>query len=302
MQVVAPIQVTDATLTSVNVSETDNPEWDPSTSYPIGAAVMVSVVEPDIHKNYESLVGANLGNQPWTDDGTNWLELGPTNAWAMFDNGTSTQTTNPESIVVEVTAGEIINTVALLNISGQSVQIEVTDPIEGLVYDETIQLVSDSGINDWYAYYFTPIDRRTNLVDLNLPAYSAATIRVTLLEPGGTAAIGVLAFGTAITLGETDYGSSVGILQFGRKEIDEFGNFQIVDRGFSDRGDFTVAIEPRRTAYVKRTLTQLRTTPAIWIGDPEFEETFIYGYYRDFDIVLSSPALNFCSLLIEGLT
>lgn len=302
MNVIPPETITDATLDTSNVVENDFAEYVNATSYDLGDVVMVSTVEPDIHRNFESLKGGNQGNDPWLDDGTNWLDLGATNRWAMFDTVNGTQTTNSSTIEVEITQGIVINAVALLNVVGKTVQVIVDDPVAGEVYNRTIVLQSTVGINNWHAYYFTPITPTTDAVFLDLPSFINATIKIIVAEPGGTAAIGVAVIGVINNIGTTTYGTGIGIIDYSVKDTDAFGNFIIIKRNFSKRADYDITIDTNRVSDVQNFLASLTTVPVVWVGHPDFGSTFVYGYYRDFDIVLSSFLISECNIVVEGLT
>lgn len=305
MDVIIPITITDATLTSSNVNEIAVPprtNWDSGTPYFDGDTVQVTT--PDIHRNYEALQD-NTNQFPPDDDVNNpifWLFTGPTNRWAMFDSFVNSQTSNPNTIEVEVTLGELANSVSILNVFGATAQVIVTDPVEGEVYNETIVLTSDSGINDWYAYFFTPVQRQTDVVFLDLPAFPNATIKVIITEQGGTVLLGVLAFGVQRNIGITDHGTGIGIIDYSTKGVDSFGNFVIQERSFSKRADYIVTVDTDRVSSIQTFLASIRSTPAIWVGNENFGSTIIYGYYRDYDIILSSPIISDCNIVVEGLT
>jgi hypothetical protein len=40
----------------------------------------------------------------------------------------------------------------------------------------------------------------------------------------------------------------------------------------------------------------------LWIGTEEYESTIVYGFYKNFDILIAYPEHSECSLEIEGLT
>lgn len=311
MIVVPPLNITDARLTSSNIPEPDTgepTEYDEVTNYSVGAEVGVYTVQADIHRRYECLVAngpATTVVRPWEDDGTTWLDTGPTNRWAMFDDGNSTQSIEANEIDVDIDPGEIINAVALINIVATEAQVVMTDPGpggEGVVYDKTVNLIDNSGIQDWHAYYFTPIERKTDLVLLDLPSYSAATIQVTLTATSSDVKIGSLVLGYQSEIGITDHGTSIGIKDYSRKETDSFGNFVVLKRSFSKRADYAVTVRTNRVAYIQNYLSRLRSLPAVWIGNESFGSTIIFGYYRDFDIILSSPQISDCNIVVEGLT
>src|SRR5436190_14410720 len=141
LTIVPPLVITDANLTSSNVAETDFPAWNAATNYAIGDQVIKTT--PNIHKIYKRIVAGVSATSPELD-AVNWLEVSATNKWKMFDALNNTQTVNAGSIVVSITPGKVTNSVALLNIVANSVEIKMTDPLEGGVYDKIINL-NDNG-------------------------------------------------------------------------------------------------------------------------------------------------------------
>ena len=220
----------------------------------------------------------------------------------MFDAVVQDQTTNPDTIDVTITPAAVITALALINVDVSSVTITMTDPLEGVVYNQTFLMNSYSGITDWYAYFFTPIARKTELSVLGLPPYSAAVLDVLLDATGDTAKAGALVIGTSSIIGDSQYGASFGIIDYSTKSVDAQGRTTITAGAFADEADIDVVIETTRFAEVKKILTDLRTTPSVWIAEDNTEGTIIYGYYREFDVLLTGPIVSTCTLSIEGLT
>lgn len=306
MIIIRPVDIADAVLVSSDVPETDESEWLVGTTYALGDRVMVtSATEPNVHSVYVSLQASNTGNEPWLDDLVNpvwWARESATNRWAMFSDQISDQTEQADSIDVELLPGALVNSIALFNLEAASVRVRMNDPVDGDVYDETFSLVDDSGVNDWYAWYFEPITRQQTLAKLDLPPYVNATIFVTITDTGNTAACGLVTMGSQRVLGETDYGTGVGIVDYSRKDRDTFGNPVITQRNFTKRADYNVTMDTGYVATVENTLAELRTTPMTWIGSVNFPSTIIYGYYRDFDIVLGNVSTSQMTIDVEGLT
>ena len=102
MKCFEPMIVTDALFVSSNVPETDHAAWAIATPYIAGNRVIVIAT----HSVYEA-VGATTGDDPTTDDGTNWVRVGPTNRWRAFDGNENSLTTNSTTIeyVIEITDG-----------------------------------------------------------------------------------------------------------------------------------------------------------------------------------------------------
>lgn len=296
MRIIKPVEITPAILTSSNVPETDYAAWSAATAYAVGDKVTYN------HRNYEALV-AHTGANPETDtsDPPKWLDLGADNRWRMFDDKVGSLTEQAGSIAVELQPGAVINSVALFNLLGRSTTVALTDPVDGIVYQRAVSLV-DAGVSDWYEWFFVPIGRQTDFVLLDLPAYGTATLSVTIDNASDTAAVGHLVMGRQAELGVAVYGSGVGITDYSRKETDDFGNSVVVERSFSKRAEFDVVVETPQIGRVQRLLASLRAQPVVWIGAEGYESTFLFGYYRDFQISISGPSVSDASITVEGLT
>lgn len=300
MKIVQPITTTDTTLTSSNVLENDYAQWNVGTTYTIGTPVIVTT--PNIHKIYESAASGNTGNDPVTDDGTWWTEISATNLWKMFDGKTGTQTERIGTIEVEITPGELFNSIAVLNMEADSLNVTVTDPTDGEVYNEDVDLLDLTDIVDFYEWYFNPLENITDVVLFDLPAYTAATVAVTVDTGLGTAAIGELIVGTLVTIGVSEYGTKIGIQDYSRKETDEEGNSSVLERAFAKTADFDILIDSNKVANVQRKLASYRATPVVYVGDENLQETIIYGFYKNFSIVLNNFNTSSCTIKVEELT
>lgn len=300
MKLVRLIDVDDAVLVSSSVPETDYTPWSNATTY--AAEARVRVVAANVHLVFESADDGNVGHDPLTDDGTWWLEVGATNRWAMFDGAVQSQTTHADSIDVDLLVPGRADVLALLNVSGATAQVTMTAPGAGTVFDQTYSLVSTSGIADWYAYFFEPIARLSDLPPITLPPYAGATLSVTVSETGATVGVGALVFGLARDLGGTQWGAQLGITDYSVKQADEFGNLTVLERAYSKTANFTVNVD---AGFVDTLLTQLaeyRAKPALWIGDEGYASSVIYGFFKDFNVEIAYPTVSVCTLELESLT
>jgi hypothetical protein len=280
----ADIQSPPPTLVFSNVLENDAPEWNSARQYVAGEK---SVVRGDYHRVYES-VGSNINQFP-PDNPEEWIDQGATNRWRMFDMdvGAEKQTTSETSdntIQVLLNFDTVINTVTLLNLFASRISIIMRDSVGTVVYEAT-----QTG------------SRITTLALTDLPPFSPSTLEMTLSGGDAIAKIGKMIVGFAVDIGCTRYGTSVGIIDFSRKERDAFGNNFIVERRYVDRVDFDIQLLTSRVDEVKTLLAEVRATPVLYLGDDRFQSTIIYGFYRDFSIVLSGPKYSDGTLQVEGI-
>ena len=296
MKIITPQPVTEANLTSSNVPETDYPLWTAGT-YTLGTRRIYA------HQIYEVIVSSTT-TQP--DVGAvasppQWLDLGATNRYKMFDSVISTQTSQTGTIVVTILPAQITNAVAFFGLAGNTINVTVTDPIEGVVYNQTKTLQDNTFIADWYSYFFEGFYQKEDAVFIDLPSYNNASITVTIDAGAGTAKCGEMVMGRQQTLGVTNFGTSVSIQDYSVKTTDQFGNVVIVQRAFSKRADYDVTVETSLVSAVQKLLADVRTTATVFIGDDDKPETVVYGFYKQFNIVISTPSISDCSIEVEGL-
>lgn len=298
MKAIRPITILSSDIISTTAVETV-PAYNAGTNYAVGARVLFQDFI------YESLQTPNTGNTPSTSP-TFWLRVRPSNPTAMFDSTVSTQTTANSSLVVNIKINSAINSVAFLNITSASllrvrlIDKSVTPNI--VVFDRSINLDA-SIVTDWYEYFFSDFELRSDLVITDIPPYGNSQLEVTLTG-AGTVGIGLLMVGTTFDLGLTRLGVSVGIRDYSVKETDQFGSTIFVQRDFSKRMSPTVFVENTRLNAVTKVLTKLRATPTVFIGseEAEFESLIVFGFLRDWNIEIPYPNNSLLSLEVEGLT
>ena len=175
----------------------------------------------------------------------------------------------------------------------------------GVLWHYETDLISapDENDNDWYQYFFASLENLEDFILLDMPTYTNAILKVTLT--GTSVEVGTFAFGKSVFIGDTQWGLQLGITDYSTKETDEFGVTSIVERVFADRMDCDLFLEHSLVRMVKKLLASVRATPCIWMGSETstFSElTIVYGFYKNFDIVLQDYGGSICSLEVEGLT
>ena len=113
MKLIRPTALTDAMLSSSTAPENDYAAWGSGTAYAVGARVILT----STHRRYEALA-ASTGVNPASDP-TKWLDIGPTNRWAMFDQRVGTATTRAGSLQVVLAPGAT-DGVALIDTNAES--------------------------------------------------------------------------------------------------------------------------------------------------------------------------------------
>lgn len=250
---------------------------------------------------------ANYNKSPVANP-NEWLDMGATNRWKMFDKSIQSQTSNNNSIEVSVKTTGYATTVALLNISTGTARLVMTHPTSGVVYDSTRTLKSTQGVSNWFRYFTQPARRVTDVIFEDLPLYANCTITVTLSNPGQVVKCGGFIVGktsefSAVGKGKgVAAGAKLGLQDYSVKSIDEFGNYSIVERAFSKKNDYSILIDNDDIDFLYNLLVSCRAKPTLYIAKSSIRSTIIYGFFKDFDIDIAYANHSICNITLESLT
>ncbi len=254
---------------------------------------------------------ANVGHDPVTDCARTtplwWKEVSATNRWKAYDQKVGSQTARANTITYRLSPGQVFDAIAFLNLEATSIQIVMTDPVAGEVYNKTVSLVSTAitgpdKVYDWYSYFFSSYFWITDLARLDITPYLNAVLDITIAYTDGTAKVGGIVLGLQANIGVTQYSPSIGIHDYSIKTVDDYGVYSVEERAFSKRISCDVQIQNAWLDNIQNLLSRIRATPVVWIAIERYSSLIVYGYYKDFQIVIPRDTRSDCSLEIEGLT
>lgn len=308
MLIIPPIQITDAMLISSTVPEVDYPAYAAGTTYAVGNRVIVTAT----HKIYESGMAGNLGHYPpdnLTGTPAPWLEVSATNRWKIADKKVGDQTSQATSINYVLQVG-MFDSIALFNLAGTSLHLVLTDPVEGVVYDKTISLLSTKNVIDGYTYCFAPFIYTTALARFDVPPYKNASLSITLSGPAGsTVKVGEIVLGLKVHLGDTKWNAALSDIDYSTKDTDFAGNYIVVERPFASKLSCDLWLPTDIFDETYRLLTCYRATPVVWIGSPDdttgenmYASMLVYGFRKSFNMVAKYLNSSGCTLEINSLT
>lgn len=303
MRVIKPNKFSDATLISTNAVETVG-LWNPATSYTKGTTVR----RDETHRIYENMIEGTDAETPEVAqlaELPRWLDIGPSNRWAAFDNQINTASVATDSITFTIAPG-VCNSISVFGIyNAYKARVTVKSSASGpQVYDSGDMQLDATIITDWYEYFFELGVPKPDFVLTNLPPYFYGHVTITLTGlPGAQVKCGVILAGNAYELGATQYGAKASIIDYSVKESDDFGETLFVKRPYSKRLEVELELPNTRLNKIQYILAELRATPCAWLGVPcrGYDPLTVYGFYRDFSIVVDYHDRSRCSLEIEGL-
>ena len=303
MNVIPPLEITDGRMTSSTIAEPDAGEtlWS-------GTAVAYVVgdrrIRPTTHRVYECLVAHTSAASPLPENNTTqWLEIGPTNRWAMFDTLRNTATIKASTVTVVLTPGQRVDALALLGVAADTATVTMTSgAVE--VYSRTEDLVYRE-VFDWYDYFFNPFLTKPSVALFDLPPYTGGVITVTLTVATGNVECGACVIGSAEFIGDVQYEAESDVLNFSTVTRDFAGGIAtIVQRRNVPKTIQSIVLDKSRVNRVRKLRDDLAATPAVWAGlsnssDGYFEAMLILGFYKRFSINLRHPEHAVIGLELE---
>lgn len=303
MRVIPPLTITDAMLTTPAVAEPDaavgEVAWSNTTTYALAAKVISTAT----HRTYKSVQAGNVGHDPTTDDGTWWLDDGPTNRWAMFDLLRNTGTVKASTLSATITPGQRIDAIGIVGIVADSVTVTVN--VGGSpVYTRTVNLRVRNTLG-WYDYFFRPFEQKTAVAFFDLPPYVNAVITVALTRSSGNCTCGGVIIGQSVYIGKTIHGAENDALNFSLFERDPFGTLsKLIPRRTVPKGAGQTRLEKIAVNRALKLRIELNAVPALWSGLDDaasgyFEPLLILGVYKRFTITMDQPDRALVSFELE---
>ena len=270
----------------------------------------------------ESMDQLNLARTPGTDKTSDnacypaatldkdwWVTIfsdesgGIPNELRMFSQKLGETTRVSTSIIVEIMPPTAGNALAFFNVDAASIQVQFYNSSGTKTYDSTQTLAYTTAI-------YSQHPRRDKAVFDDLPDYDPddytsytgdGPVKVTITNTGDVASCGAMIFGECVELGGALFGTEVGINDYSRKEFDTFGRPTVIEREYSDNADYMIAVQTSQIGQIKRFLASLRATHAVYIGDPDTEESVVYGYFQDLTFPIEEQSQSVALLEVDGL-
>ena len=278
----------------VSTNAVDNTaEFVAGTLYDLGAEVKVSA-ENNLYKCLtKDTTEVPTGNKTTE----NWLFLGKTNPYKMFDEKYKSRTIKESgNLVVTIKMkqdggfSKVSDGIALLNVSASKIRIVGVREGE-TIYDEEF----DMGVLDLFSpcmilncnfgqivykknLILTPLKDKDGLIVYGC-RITEYTITFEPIDDETPAACGVCILGKMQYFGKTLMNPKKSLVNYDVKDTNEYGDTAVVSRGFSNNYNFSFVGKNDIMQVADETLTELRSTPLIYVvTDEQILASVFSGY------------------------
>jgi len=302
--VLVPLAVTTPMLTSSTIAEPAAGEavWAAATSYTIGQ----QVIRVETHRIYENLIAGVDATLPESSP-TRWLDVGPTNRWAVFDTLVSSQSTIVTPLTMVIRPG-FFNAIALYGLDGATVSVSVKDAPAGAVfYTKTIDLLEPP--IDYYDYYFGVIRSSSKAFFKDILPQADPELTITLSAGAGIAVkAGMFAIGDLRSLmlsdgfGGTLAGAKAKPITYSYISTDVFGNTKIIRRAKATDLDIRAVVPKADADAALLTIQSVLDIPAVWIATDQtgYEGLSVFGLASG-DVTYEGPVYSTININVKGL-
>ncbi|MFA5899396.1 MAG: hypothetical protein WC829_09830 [Hyphomicrobium sp.] len=305
-------------------------EYDATAVYALGERAQDSTT----HKAYESLVEGQTGTTTtsppvWGGGGsstvptaptappvvtvtnstlldpTKWLPIGTTNRYAMFDLDNTTKTySNNEIFVMFRNYGA--SAVALYGLNGTGLKVDVYDDISFISAniawtsgDISLETSAVTDVDEWLTVPPQWVDKHA-IVSIP-PVFGWISIRIT---GAGTVSCGSVVIGDPVDVGGTQYGPALSLIDYGKKEIDQWGNYTYIPGTYSARLRVSTFFDNVDLDAVTAAMINFRGKPCAYLATDltAYRALNVLGVYKDFSIDVRYVNNSLTSLEIEGLS
>ena len=279
-------------LVSTNAVDT-TAEFVAGTLYDLGAKVKVSA-ENNLYKCLtKDTTEVPTGNKTTE----NWLFLGKTNPHKMFDEKYKSRTIKESgNLVVTIKMKEgggfskASDSIALLNVSASKIRIVGVREGETICDEEF-----DMGVLDLFSpckilncnfgqivykknLILTPLKDKDGLIVYGC-RITEYTITFVPIDDETPAACGVCILGKMQYFGKTLMNPKKSLVNYDVKDTNEYGDTAVVERGFSNNYNFSFVGKNDIMQVADETLTELRSTPLIYVvTDDQILASVFSGY------------------------
>ena len=279
-------------LVSTNAVDT-TAEFVAGTLYDLGAVVKVSA-ENNLYKCLtKDTTEVPTGNKTTE----NWLFLGKTNPHKMFDEKYKSRTVKESgNLVVTIKMkqdggfSKVSDGIALLNVSASKIRIVGVREGETICDEEF-----DMGVLDLFSpckilncnfgqivykknLILTPLKDKDGLIVYGC-RITEYTITFEPIDDETPAACGVCILGKMQYFGKTLMNPKKSLVNYDVKDTNEYGDTAVVERGFSNNYNFSFVGKNDIMQVADETLTELRSTPLIYVvTDDQILASVFSGY------------------------
>lgn len=297
-------------LVSTDVAASTYSEYASGTTYGAGTNIKVSY-ESDGRTPLLSVLefrslASTTGDYPpdnldkWSPRGVDNMAV--CNRDACLDGYINTKTSKLSSMeyVLDVSG---TNAVGLFNVQAKTVSLDLAYDSDSVATNEESLIIYPE--KNWWSYFNNDLEWGQTIL-WTYPRFSSSELTLAFdYYPTEKTGCGMIIVGTEKFIGLTEYGAKMGMRDYGMSEIDSLGRISLSPgSNYSRTRSIELLVDHDQVDLIEQRLVDIRGMACIFdCNNPGLYDRslIIYGYYRDFYIIIEYPTMCKCVLEVEGM-
>ena len=297
------LSVVDGDITYSTYSSVDGINWQVYDldminigSYKIGDEVIVK----NTHKVYRAIKNAIFTYPPDnSQDGGDWIEVSPTNRWAMFDGEINTKSRSANGHTVNLTPSYLFDSVSVFGCKNVTeVRLTVRNSANAIIFQRNEDMNDLIAALEWQQDPLNP-DLFSEVTIDGIPTAAGAKIELQFI--GSNIEVGLVRYGLSREIGESLSGLSQNYFDYSKVEYNDFGKLIYQERPIVKLNTYNILVEREKTRSVDRLINSYRGQNLVWSGSTGNGETLVtYGRSQRSPLVYEYPNINELEITVRG--
>ena len=145
----------------------------------------------------------------------------------------------------------------------------------------------------------------TDAIFTGLTGEAGDYLGITVYKTGGVdTQVSEIVFGASYELGDLVQPFTGGVIDFSRKDRDDFGNVTLIRRNFAIRASYTFHIDADQRSRINAFIAYLRSVPVVFYSTTDLTNKYgvaVLGFWQDYELPLTGADVCIGTIEVEGL-
>lgn len=253
-------------------------------------------------RKYQCLVAFNQDSPvdgATGDASATWIDMGPTNRWAMFDGEINTKSRSASGHTVNLTPSYLFDSVSVFGCKNVTeVRLTVRNSANAIIFQRNEDMNDLIAALEWQQDPLNP-DLFSEVTIDGIPTAAGAKIELQFI--GNNIEVGLVTYGLSREIGESLSGLSQNYFDYSKVEYNDFGRLIYLERPIVKLNTYNILVEREKTRSVDRLINSYRGQNLVWSGSTGNGENLVtYGRAQRSPLVYEYPNINELEITVRG--
>ncbi len=259
-----------------------------------------NVIVKDTHKRYQAIKNAIFSYPPDnSQDGGDWIELGPTNRWGMLDGEINTKSRSANGHTINLTPNYLFDSISIFGCKNVTeIKVTVRNSANAVIFQKDEDMTDLIAALEWQQDPLNP-DLFSEVTIDGIPTAAGAKIELQFI--GSNIEVGLVRYGLSREVGESVTGLSQNYFDYSKVEYNDFGRLIYQERPIVKLNTYKILVQREKTRSVDRLINSYRGQNVVWSGSSGNGEKLVtYGRAQRSPLTYDYPTINQLEITVRG--